>query len=355
MELVPGLPNDVALECLIRLPFDNFSEASSVCKGWKAEIQLPEFRRHRKSAGFTRSIMVLAQARVDPTTTPHVGKLLARQVYRLSLFDPDTGCGLDLPPVPGFSNGLPMFCHVAGVGPEIVVMGGCDPVTWQVSNAVFIYNFVSAMWRRGADIPGGQRIFFGCASDFDRMVYVAGGHDHMKNALRSAIMYDVAKDEWVQMPDMARERDECKAVFHRGKFHVIGGYPTANQGRFQKDAESFDVAMWRWDQVEEEFLDAATCPRTCVDGGDGRLYMCHERNVIAREGTTWQVVAGLPDAVANLAYVASWQGKLLVIGSAKFGEPHRVYLMDLKNFTWQKLESPEEYSGHVQSGCCLEI
>ncbi|KAG5537628.1 hypothetical protein RHGRI_024917 [Rhododendron griersonianum] len=355
MELVPGLPNDVTLECLIRLPFDQFSVASSVCKGWKAEIELPGFRRHRKSAGFTRSIMVLARARVGPTRTSHVAKHLARLVYRLTVYDPETGFGSDLPPVPGFPNGLPMFCHTVGVGSEMVVVGGCDPVTWQVLNSVFIYNFVTATWRRGADMPGGQRLFFGCASDFDRTVYVAGGHDHAKNALKSAMMYDVARDEWVQLPDMARERDECKAVFHRGKFHVIGGYPTENQGRFQRDAEAFDLATWQWDQVQEEFLDAAVCPRTCVDGRDGRLYMCHKRNVTAREGSAWQVIAGLPDAVANTAYVAMWQGKLLVIGSSKFGEPHRAYLLDLKNFSWEKLESPEEYSGHVQAGCCVEI
>ena len=36
----------------------------------------------------------------------------------------------------------------------------------------------------------------------------------------------VAKDECAPLPDMARKRDECKWVFHRGKFHDIGGYCT---------------------------------------------------------------------------------------------------------------------------------
>ena len=91
---------------------------------------------------------------------------------------------------------------------------------------MFVYNVVSAKWRRGADIPGVRRSFFGCSSDSDQMVLVAGGHNDDKNALRSALAYDVAEDDWLPVPDMSMERDECKVVFQRGKFHVIGGYET---------------------------------------------------------------------------------------------------------------------------------
>ncbi|KAL7162401.1 hypothetical protein ACSBR2_042815 [Camellia fascicularis] len=356
MELLPGLPNDVALECLIRIPFDQFSVASSVCRGWKAEIELPEFRRHRKLSGLAQSVIALARARVDPVRKTHLSKHLARLVYRIVLCDPETGYWSELPPVPGFPDGLPMFCHLVGVGSELVLIGGCDPVTWEVSKSVFIYNFVSGTWRRGADMPGGHRLFFGCASDFDRTVYVAGGHDDEKNALKSAMMYDVAKDEWILLNDMAKERDECKAVFHRGKFYVISGYRTNAQGRFERDAEAFDLTTQQWDPVQEDFLEDAMCPRTCVDGSDARkLYMCRNGNVMVCKNATWEVQAGLPAEVCNAAYVTTWQGKLLVIGSAKIGEPHRAYVMDLKNCKWTKLESPEEYSGHVQTGCCLEI
>ena len=36
------------------------------------------------------------------------------------------------------------------------------------------------------------------------------------------------------LTDVARERDECKRVFHRGKFHVIGGYCTEMHGRLEE-------------------------------------------------------------------------------------------------------------------------
>lgn len=77
---------------------------------------------------------------------------------------------------------------------------------------MYIYNFVSATWHVGVDMPGVQRSFFGCACDDDRMMFVAGGHDDEKNALKSVIAYDITKDEWIPLPDMAQERDECKAI-----------------------------------------------------------------------------------------------------------------------------------------------
>ncbi|XP_059643587.1 F-box/kelch-repeat protein At1g80440-like [Cornus florida] len=356
MDLIPGLPNDVALDCLIRVPFNQFPIAASVCRGWKVEIEMPEFRQLRKAVGLSRSISVMAQARVDPTRNHRGGlKVSATPVYRLTVCDPETSIWWELPPVPGLSDGLPVFCQLVGVGSELVVMGGCSPVTWEASNSVFIYNFVLAKWRRGADMPGGRRLFFACASDSDRTVFVAGGHDDDKNALRSAMAYAVVEDKWVPMPDMARERDECKGLFHDGKFHVIGGFCTEMQGRFESSAEAFDIATWQWGEVQEDFFDAATCPRTCVDGGDGRIIMCREGNVMAIKDGNWQVIAGLPAEVSNAAYVSTWQGKLLAIGCANFGEPHIAYVMDLKDQTWTKVEISEEFTGHVQSGCFIEI
>ncbi|KAL6996517.1 hypothetical protein U1Q18_006649 [Sarracenia purpurea var. burkii] len=300
MELIPGLPNDVAVECLIRLPLEQLPVAASVCRGWKTEIDRPEFRRCRKAAG---------------------------------------------------------LASLVGVGSDLVVMGGYDPATCRVSNSVSIYNFVSLKWRRGTAMPGRGRLFFGCAQGFDRTVYVAGGCDDNKNVLRSAMMYDVAKDEWIQLPDMTKERDGCKAVFHRGKILVVGGYSTEMQGRFQRDAEALDVTTRQWNHVQDDFLETATYLTTCVDGGDGRIYTCHDFNVMAREGTTWQVVTALPDDMVIVFFMTAWQKNLLVMGYSHIGGPNRVYVMDLKHRIWTKLELSEKYkyTSDIDSGCCLEI
>lgn len=355
MDLIPGLPFDIARDCLVRVTYKQFSTVVSVNKAWKAEIQSPVFRQYRKSEHKSQRAIVLAQARINPDQSSNTMKYRISPAYRFTVFEPETGDWSELPPVPGFTNGLPLFSQVASVGLDLVVLGGLDPVTWEVSNSVHIFSFLSATWRQGKDIPGVKRSFFGCTSDLDRMVYVVGGHDGDKNALRSAIAYDVARDEWMSLPDMATERDECKAIFHRGRLHVIGGYCTEMQGRFEKTAQVFDSVTGQWGPVQDNFFEAATCPRTCVYSDNGKVYDCRGGDVVAFEGATWKAVAKLPADVCKAIFVTTWQEKLLVIGSAGYGEPHIGYALDLENYRWTKLESSEEYTGHVQSGCSIEI
>lgn len=359
-ELIPGLPNDIALECFIRLPVQQFSKAASVCKNWNSEITLPEFRRRRKLSGLTRPVLVMVQSMVATVKMPEGDTALSStQVYRLSVSDPENGSWYDLPPIPELIDGLPRFCRIVGVGSDLLVIGGCDPVTWRVMDCVFVYNFISGSWRRGADMPGQQRLFFGCASNSDGMILVAGGHDDEKNAMKSVLSYDVVKDEWITIPDMVMERDECKVVFHKGKFHVIGGYPTWAQGHFENHAEVFDFATWRW-RLEDDFLSAInTSPHSCIEGNDGRLYMCRGGDVAVKEDATWQKLAGLPAGITSVAYLTACQGKLILVGNGQFYGLHSLYALDLgsdgKLEKWTKVETTDEYSGHVQYGCCLEI
>ncbi|GJV18554.1 F-box/kelch-repeat protein-like protein [Tanacetum coccineum] len=322
MDLLQYLPYDVALQCLIRVPFNQFRSLRSVCKSWKDEIELPELLALRKSAGKAQSLVVMSQARVDMSGNQ---KGLVTPVYRLVVLDPETGFWWEMPPLPGFENGLPLFCEM-----------GC---LW---------------WRRGANMPGGARSFFGCASDGDHTLFVAGGHDLEKNALKSAWMYDVALDKWGQLPDMTKERDECRGLFHHGKFHVLNGYPTNMQGHFHKNIEAFDMSTSQWYETKDEFLETKHFPNICVEGTDKKMYMCRDDNVVTLEDDTWQFVAKLPADAAKAPYMIPFLGHMLLLGASKDNKPSNAYKMDYER-VWTKVEVPVEYWGHVQSGCCLII
>lgn len=350
MDLIPGLPNDVAFECLIRIPFHQFPKASSVCRTWNAVIKQPEFRRRRQTSALTRPVIVMAQAMVGLSG-------LYPPVYRLTLFEPVKGRWYDFPPIPEMVEGLPVFTRVVGIGSELAVIGGCDPGTWRVLNSVFIYNFLSGTWRRGTDMPGEQRLFFGCAaSEEDGTVVVAGGHDGDKNSLRSTLAYEVARDRWTPLPDMSSGRDECTCVFHGGKFHVVGGYDVEAQGQFKQTAETLDLVARQW-RLTDKITDASnmSSQATYVEIG-GRMYtVSGSGDVVALEDAKWVLIARVPDEICNVAYVTGWQGRMMVIGNAKYGEAHRVYVLEVKSKKWKKIESPSEYCGHVQSGSCIEL
>ncbi|EOA35387.1 hypothetical protein CARUB_v10020583mg [Capsella rubella] len=345
MELIPNLPDDVARECLLRASYKQFPTIASVCRGWNREVSLSHFLLQRKASRHSQDLLILSQARHHKDSS----KIHPSPEYRLAVLDSGSGLWTELPPIPALSTGLPLFCSLVSVRSDLIVLGGLDPVTWQASDSVFVFSFLTSKWRLGSTMPGVRRSFFACASDSDRTVFVAGGHDEEKCALTSALVYDVAEDKWAFLPDMARERDECKALFHAGRFHVIGGYATEEQGNFSKTAESFDVSTWQWGPLTEEFLDGS--PPVCAAGENGDLYACCRGDVMVSMNDTWQKVGQVPADVHNVTYVAVRPGRLIVIGNGK-ALATVGYICDLSSSRWVKLET---HVGHVQAGCFLQV
>ncbi|KAG6488571.1 F-box/kelch-repeat protein At1g80440-like [Zingiber officinale] len=372
-ELIPGLPDEIARECLIRVPFHAFPALGSVCRHWQFELRSPLFHRLRHAAGFARSVVAVAQAEpplARAASGPASKYAASGATYRLVLFDPCSGAWRHLPPIPSLPRGLPLFCQIASVGRELVVLGGWDPETWAASGGVHVYDFAIGSWREGAPMPSPRRSFFACAASAElRTVFVAGGHDEEKNALRSAMTYDVVADAWTHMPDMAQERDECRGVFMRGGgvFLVLGGYPTEAQGCFSRSLEAFDVGAWRWGAVEDGKLEARVCPRACAMGDDGHLYACQpEGDVTVAAGLTqesgcaWRKVAEVPEDVRMAPHLVAWDESLIVMGSDKHGGTHAVYVAETREGAkvatpWRRVAVPDEYAGHVQASCCLKL
>uniref|UniRef100_A0A0E0G2V7 F-box domain-containing protein n=1 Tax=Oryza nivara TaxID=4536 RepID=A0A0E0G2V7_ORYNI len=367
-ELIPGLPEEVARECLLRVGFDQLPAARSTSRRWKAEVESPFYHRLRRARGMARPLLALAQAEPPLAAAGPANKYAGLSTsYRLVLHDPVTGGWAALPPLPG-AGGLPLFCQLASVAAcgrerrRLVVVGGWDPETWAPTDAVHVYDFLSGSWRRGAAMPGPRRSFFACAA-VGRWVFVAGGHDEEKNALRSAVAYDAEADAWVPLPDMAAERDEARGVCVGGRFVAVGGYPTEAQGRFAGSAEAFDPAAWAWGPVQERVLDEGTCPRTCcaapAPAAGATMYMLRDGHLAARDatnngGAAWRAVASLPeDGRAVTALAAIGDGRVVAIGAGSHGGEQAVYLLTTEEGgdkngaaqSWARAAAPPEFAG----------
>ncbi|OWM66130.1 F-box/kelch-repeat protein At1g80440-like [Punica granatum] len=335
MELIPGLPNDLARECLIRInPYEQLAVAASVCKGWKIEIESPEFRVQRKAAGHSQVLVILAVASGCKTY--------------LSIFEPLQGRWSTLPPIPDCSNGMPTYFTLVAVGSDILVLGGSD---------VYIYSFQSWSWRRGVDMPSEPRKYYDFASDGKRIVYVAGG-ECMDSLLKSAMAYDVKKDEWITMPDMPIEREDCWAGFHSGKFHIIGGYDNCRSDRIARSEVTFDPVAWCWEPAQEICLEFSMDTATkCVGerNADESFYTCLGRDVIAHKDSAWQAVAKAPPDIEP-EILLWWHDQLLMVGTTWVDRRccPGAYTLDLITHSWTRIDLPK-MCRDVLGGCCLEV
>jgi hypothetical protein len=373
-DLIPGLPEEVARECLVRVGFDQLPVVRRISRQWKWEVESPYYSRLRRAEGLTRPMLALVQAQPTDETGPvhktssAAASAVPANSYRMVLLDPVEGQWAALPTLPGPTESLPLFCQVAAVDggqgwrKRLVVVGGWHPETWAPMNSVHVYDFPTGAWRPGAPMPGPRRSFFACAA-VGGTVYVAGGHDEEKNALRSALAYDPEADAWTEVPEMAAGRDEPRGLCAGGRFLVVGGYPTEAQGRFVGSAEAFDPATSAWAAVREELIPDGGSPRTCcvVPGTTERMYMLRDGLLVARDGAApWRSVAQVPEDARTAATVSALpDGRgAVVIGSACHGGDQIVYVLREeagKGASWKRAPAPPQFSGHVMASSSLEI
>uniref|UniRef100_A0A1J3HWG1 F-box/kelch-repeat protein SKIP20 n=1 Tax=Noccaea caerulescens TaxID=107243 RepID=A0A1J3HWG1_NOCCA len=287
-DLIPGLPEELAMECLVRVPFEFHSSMNTVCRSWRSLISDPSFNMERRRFGKAESLLCLVQpltspSPVNPPIDGEVGekkkeeegesqqrqqqqpRVIGTPLYGLSVYNAtlDTWHRVAIP------ERIPLFCECVALqdAGKVLLIGGWDPDTLQPVPDVFVLDFLAGegsgrRWRRGKPMSA-ARSFFACASVGSTKVYVAGGHDDQKNALRSAEVYDVEKDEWSTIPPMAEGRDECHGfpmANHLG-FCVLSGYGTETQGHFRSDAEVYDPISNSWSTIENVWPFPELSPR----------------------------------------------------------------------------------------------
>ncbi|PIA53893.1 hypothetical protein AQUCO_00900459v1 [Aquilegia coerulea] len=340
MELIPFLPEEIGLECLTRLPYTTHRVASRVCHRWRDLLESREFYNQRKQSGFTRKLACLVQS-LPVQPDPKIHKPITPSSFGITVFDPNNQSWVRLSPIPKYPSGLPLFSQLCSVDGKLIVMGGWNPVSWDPVKDVFIYDFTTQQWRQGKDMPS-KRSFFAAAA-LDGRVFIAGGHDENKNALKSAWTYDVRRDEWSELTQMSEERDECEGVVIGNEFCVVSGYGTEEQGKFRKCAEFYDMEKNEWRKADGVWIEGK-CPRGCVgvNSDDGKLICLAELDSEVRVGTCGVKLGDLS----------------LVTGSAYQGITQGFYTLnmnDRQNSKLKKIEMENDFSGFVQSGCCVEV
>ncbi|KAF0932130.1 hypothetical protein E2562_008664 [Oryza meyeriana var. granulata] len=373
-ELIPGLPDDVAMDCLARVPSRSHRAMRHVCRGWRRAAASEAFRRSRRMAGVAEDVVFLVQATpllyggVPPE--PEDGRGSAATECALAAANLTTGewwrvegAGEE---AAAWGGVVPFFarCAAAGDGLHVAVVGGWEPAAPCLTRDVRVLDVPAGLWRRGAEMPD-SRGFFGCAGS-DGVVYAAGGHDESKNALRSAYAYDVASDAWRALPDMSEERDEPQLVATPGRVLAASGYPTDAQGAFKKTAERYattgDAAAW----TNEGDMVPNTA-ETCLAAVGGKVWAVGAGKGGVREwdggaGGAWRDVAdGPPGMKACVKAVGVGDGDsaaVFVFGkmddAAEEGK-HAAWVMDAGVARWRRVPVPPGFDGFVYSAAAVRV
>ena len=165
------------------------------------------------------------------------------------MYDPLNDISKSLTPIddPHFL-GLSIRSQCAAVNKKLVLVTGVLPSS-RTMKRVYIYDFQSAKWSRGADMHTPRCAFASCVSSSTGLIYVAGGVDGYSNPLATAETYNVEEDKWEILTAMTQPRSLGFQVFFiEGKFMVISRHP------FDRSAEFFDPTVRTWRSCEDMWI-----------------------------------------------------------------------------------------------------
>ncbi|KAG0470962.1 hypothetical protein HPP92_015508 [Vanilla planifolia] len=364
--IIPGLPDDIAVDCIARVPHGFHPGLRRVSRRWRDLVTAPFFRRRRVSIGSAEDLIFLVQAVVgvggDVETTEAESKGqrkpgdLRPPVYAISLYCPTDGSWHRL----ALPEPIPLFSQCAITDSKLVVLGGWDQTTLEPVADVRVLDLLTGEWKRGRQMST-MRSFFACAAVGGK-VYTAGGHDEMKNALRTAEVYDVKADEWLALPPMSEERDECQGVAIGGEFWAISGYGTESQGRFESSVECFDPVKKEWVRKEGVWSEEWGLAACCGGGAAAGLWCLRNRGVREyKVGSGWSEAAPAPASINGCGSIAAMGGgkgvdRLFVMGGGndvESGCGYGGWVLDIGIGMWRRMETPERFTGFSYSAAAV--
>ncbi|KAL8159481.1 hypothetical protein V2J09_001018 [Rumex salicifolius] len=205
--LLPGLPDDLAIACLIRVPRVEHRKLRLVCKRWHRLLSGNFFYSLRKSLGMAEEWVYVMKRERDGKISWHA-------------FDPTYQLWQPLPPVPvEYSESLGFGCAVLS-GCHLYLFGGRDPIKGSMRRVVF-YSARTNKWHPAPGMLRKRHFFGSCV--INNCLYVAGGEcEGIQRTLRSAEVYDPNKNRWSFIADMSTAMVPFIGVVYNGKWYLKG-------------------------------------------------------------------------------------------------------------------------------------
>ncbi|XP_057443317.1 F-box/kelch-repeat protein SKIP30-like [Lotus japonicus] len=234
--LIEGLPDDVAIRCLARVPFFFHPNLKLVSRSWNTAIHSPELFKARQEVGSSEELLCVYGS------YPH----------RLwQMYDPLRDLWVTLPFIPSKMEDLSDFGAVSTAGKLFVIGGARDRVT----DEVWSYDPVVRQWacRASMLVP---RYDFACCV-LNGKIVVAGGITSRGESTYQAEMYDPEKDIWIAMPNLHPVYNSaCSGLMIGGKMDVLHNHMSTVQV-LDNAGTQWIVEECGWDQQPKAVVQGA--------------------------------------------------------------------------------------------------
>jgi hypothetical protein len=333
------LPDDLVRKCLLKVPYKSHNNLKAVCRSWKAMVSSPTFYADRKISGTSEKLLCFIQPVL----------MFKMSVFVVTVYDPMKDTWERLPFIDHLQvDEIPIGCECVAVNRKLILVGGFHPCSNRRMQRVYIYDFESARWSRGAHMPTPRHSFAFSVDSSTGLVYVAGGTDKDFVPLAAAESYNVEENKWEILPPMIQPHGiGCHGVFMEGKFMVLSGGE-------DKSAEIFDPSAGTWRRWENmsfrgDLWGNGNLSGKCVAFSSGELYAFSEeqQQVMKYDGekNVWTAVASIPQSARSVNCVAQF-GDWIFVGGGNLWKS-ACYLFHPSTGQWIEVKG-----GVGDGGCC---
>ncbi|EPS62277.1 hypothetical protein M569_12514 [Genlisea aurea] len=304
-QLIPGLPDDVALQCLLRVPVNGHIACKSVCRRWHSLFGNRErFFTLRKDLGLNDPwLFVFAYHKC---TWKIVWKVL--DLHHLSWHT--------LPAMPCKDKVCPRGFRCVSIPQEgsLFVCGGLVSDVDCPLNLVLKYEARTDRWTVMRKMTTARSFF--ASGVIDGTIYVAGGNSTDLYELNSAEALDPKTGIWRPIASMGTNMASYDAAVLDGKLLVTEGWfwPFYVVPRGQ----IYDPERDNWENMSAGLREGWT-GSSVVIGGHLFVVTEHERTklkVYDPANDSWDVVEGppLPEVICKPFCVNCWERRIFVVG-----------------------------------------
>ncbi|KAL5570504.1 hypothetical protein UlMin_027079 [Ulmus minor] len=283
--LIPGLPNDIATNCLARVPRWHHPVLSAVSKPIRSLLSSPHFFNTRSLSNLSENLIYLTIPLENPFENP----------IKLFAHHPKSNL-LRLAPMPPCPRSMPTlhYSAYAALGPKIYAISVGDPISG--SKQVWIFDCRFRTWERGPDMLFPQ--FLVRAVVFDGKIYAFGQTGMTQNPGADFLqVFDPVIGYWEIIPGPTDIEMTCFT-----RCVVVGDTICCF---WRHGGLVFYPRTRTWETLPSELIQYKNhllfgmCE---IDGvlyrfdGNGRMFGCDERN---RE---WKEIPGVMDHLVGFNY-----------------------------------------------------